>query len=142
VRGRRGRAPLFQGFFAQLDLPGRFEGTTLVLDGGSPSASGLEVVAVDDTAFASRFVVYARNAQQALRQLGPPTRRLLLALRERAARPLSFSLHPGGLSLAAPARALLRAPRVRPSDPRELAQEAGLYALLHEAAPELLAPSS
>ncbi len=132
ARGRRGRENLFLGFFAHLDLPGRFEGTTFVVDvGGTPGA-----VPVADEAFSAQFAVRASHAQSAQGALSPPVRTLLLGLRRPADLPLQVSLHPGGLAVAvaAPMRGFLAAPRVRPNDPAELAGRASLYGLVREAA--------
>lgn len=141
--GRLGRrVSVFRGLFGSVQLPGRFDGTILVSDpdgGGWPGSSRrplrLQPVDVGDPAFALRFAVFARDSEQALRDLGAPVRALLLELRSRAGAPLCVSLHAGGLAIAVPGRREpFRPERVRPSDAEELTRQAGLYALVREAA--------
>jgi hypothetical protein len=131
-----GREPLFQGFFAHLEVPGRFEDTTFVFDGARCPGPAADVVSIADDAFCAQFVVRASQARSAQAALSPRMRALLLELRRLAGLPLQVSLHPGGVALAVPARlrGLLVAPRVRPGDPAELTRQAGLYGLVREAA--------
>lgn len=149
--GRLGRrVSVFRGCFGNVQLPGRFDGTILVSDrdGGGWRGSRrrplrLQPVDVGDPAFARRFAVFARDSEQALRNLGAPVRSLLLELRSRAGAPLCVSLHAGGLAIAVPGRREPFLPeRVRPNDAEELTQEAGLYALVREAARALAALSA
>ena len=102
---------LFNGLLLQLQLPGRFSGTTLItgedlLDRMASAVGGrrgLYRVAIDDGSFTRHFRVYGSDELEARALLNPPMRERLVALADACkGDPPRFLVEPGRFWAALP----------------------------------------